>query len=37
VVTALHDACRKETTWDNEEDDATAMKRLQVQTQGGIF
>jgi hypothetical protein len=36
VVTALHDACRKETTWDSDDDDATAMKRLHLQTQGGL-
>jgi hypothetical protein len=36
VVTALHDACRKEPTWDNDDDDAVAMKRLHLQTQGGL-
>ena len=36
VVTALHEACKKEPTWDNENDDSTAMKRLHLQTQGGL-
>jgi hypothetical protein len=36
VVTALHEARNKEPTWDNENDDSTAMKRLHLQTQGGL-